>query len=91
MQSKPVSGTIFWVFGITKPEIEPWSPGPLVNTLLIRPISELLDITNKLISNFFLNIYRLRVIKVTTGFSKIQTEWLSGLQNSRLLLFCLSK
>ena len=28
----------FWVFGITQPRIEPRSPGPLANTLLIRPM-----------------------------------------------------
>ena len=27
----------FWVFGMTRPGIEPQSPGPLANTLLIRP------------------------------------------------------
>ena len=27
----------FWVFGMTRLRIEPRSPGPLVNTLLIRP------------------------------------------------------
>ena len=27
----------FWVFGLTRPGIEPQSPGPLANTLLIRP------------------------------------------------------
>ena len=31
--------TIFWVFGMTRPGIEPRSPGPWVNTLLIRPIT----------------------------------------------------
>ena len=30
--------TIFWVFGMTQPGIEPWSPEPLANTLLIRPM-----------------------------------------------------
>ena len=29
------SNTIFWDFGMTRPEIETQSPGPLVNTLLI--------------------------------------------------------
>ena len=33
MLSKEVSSSIFWVFGMTWPEIEPWSPGPLVNNL----------------------------------------------------------
>ena len=27
------SSTIFWVFGMTLPGIEPPSPGPMVNTL----------------------------------------------------------
>ena len=31
--SKEVSSTIFKVFGITRPWIEPRSPGPLANTL----------------------------------------------------------
>ena len=29
-----VSSTIFWVLGMTRPGIEPQSPGPLGNTLL---------------------------------------------------------
>ena len=35
--NKVLSSTIFWVFGMTRPGIEPRSPGPLTNTLLIRP------------------------------------------------------
>ena len=35
MLSKDVSSTIFKVFGMTRPGIEPQSPGPLVNTLPI--------------------------------------------------------
>ena len=38
MWSKAASNTIFWVFCMTRPVIEPRSPGPLANTLLIRPI-----------------------------------------------------
>ena len=38
MLSKVASSTIFLVFGMTRSGIEPWSPGSLVNTLLIRPI-----------------------------------------------------
>ena len=34
MLSKEASSTIFWVFGMTRPGIEPRSPGPLANTLL---------------------------------------------------------
>ena len=29
----------FWVFGMTQPGIEPRSLGPLVNTVLIRPVA----------------------------------------------------
>ena len=29
----------FWVSGMTRPEIEPQSPGPLVNTLLVSSIA----------------------------------------------------
>ena len=36
MLSEAASSTIFWVFGMTRPGIEPRSPGPLANTLLIR-------------------------------------------------------
>ena len=35
--SKEVSSTIFKVFGMTQPGIEPRSPGPLANILLTRP------------------------------------------------------
>ena len=37
MLSKATSSTSFWVFGMTRPEIESRFAGPLVNTLLIRP------------------------------------------------------
>ena len=36
--SKAASSTIFWVFGMAQPGIEPRSPRPLANTLLIKPI-----------------------------------------------------
>ena len=39
MLSKAVSSTIFLVFGITWPEIEPCSPEPLPNSLLIWPMA----------------------------------------------------
>ena len=41
MLSKATSSTIFWVFGMTRPGIEPWSPGSLANTLLIRLMARL--------------------------------------------------
>ena len=45
MLSKAASSTIFWVFGMTWPGMEPWSPGPLANTLLIRPVAQCYKIT----------------------------------------------
>ena len=30
---------IFWVFGMSRPGIEPWSPWPLANSLLIRQMA----------------------------------------------------
>ena len=38
MLSKVVSSSIFKVFGMTRPGIEPRSPGPLANTLTAGPI-----------------------------------------------------
>ena len=37
--AEEVSSTIFKVFGMTQPGIEPKSPRPLVNTLPARPMS----------------------------------------------------
>ena len=39
MLSKEASSTIIWVFGMIQPRIKPWSPWPLTNTLLIRPMT----------------------------------------------------
>ena len=36
-----------WIFGMTQPEIEPRSPRPLVNTLLIRPMAQVNIILTK--------------------------------------------
>ena len=33
-----IKNYFFSVFGMTLPGIEPWSPGPLANTLLIKPM-----------------------------------------------------
>ena len=44
MLSKVASSTFFFfqVFGMTQPGIEPQSSGPLANTMLIRPMAQLL-------------------------------------------------
>ena len=44
MLSKVVSSSIFKVFGMTRPGIEPRSPGPLANTLTAGPMSAPLHI-----------------------------------------------
>ena len=44
MLSKVVSSSIFKVFGMTRPGIEPRSPGPLANTLTAGPMSRCIDI-----------------------------------------------
>ena len=43
MLSKVASSTIFWVFGMIRPGIEPRSPRPLANTLTIMPMSCYVD------------------------------------------------
>ena len=40
MLSKVAFSTIFWVIGMTEPEIEPQSPGSLASTLTIMTMSE---------------------------------------------------
>ena len=47
--SKEALNTIFWVFGMTRPGIEPRSPGPFVNTLLITSISHTKEKTQKMV------------------------------------------
>ena len=42
--SQEVSSTIFWVFGLNRPGIEPRCPGPFVNTLTIMPISDIMSL-----------------------------------------------
>ena len=42
--------TIFWVFGITQPGIEPQSPGPLANTLSSLPLDWLDNLLNIILS-----------------------------------------
>ena len=36
--SKEASSSIFWVFSMSWPGIEPWSPGPLVNSRAVMPM-----------------------------------------------------
>ena len=47
MLSKVVSSSIFKVFGMTRPGIEPRSPGPLANTLTAGPMSQSFTIFDK--------------------------------------------
>ena len=43
---KNLNDKYFWVFIKTRPRIEPQPPGPLVNTLPIRPMSRLKNSNN---------------------------------------------
>ena len=43
MLNKVESSTIFWVFGMTQPGIELWSPGQLANTLPFRPLGKIMN------------------------------------------------
>ena len=54
MLSKVGSSTIFKVFGMTQPGIEPRSPGPLANTLTAGPISNEWSILNTSRHGYFL-------------------------------------
>ena len=55
--SKAESSTIFWIFEMTLPVIEPRSSGPLANTQLIRSMSRLYKMNiffnNVLLTNLF--------------------------------------
>ena len=51
MLSKVVSSTIFKVFGMTRPGIEPRSPGPLANTLTAGHISRGMEM-NRMVSKY---------------------------------------
>ena len=46
----------FWVFGMTQPRIEPQSPRPLANTLLVGPTSQSPFIFKPLNSSFVLSL-----------------------------------
>ena len=64
--STAVSGTIFWVFGIIQSEIEPLSPRPLVNILLIRPMPW---ISKHILLITFLNEPKLIFCRQLNGFT----------------------
>ena len=54
-------GGIFKVFGMTRPEIEPRSPGPLGNTLPTGPISRLsVSLSLSLSLSIYIYIYKAR-------------------------------
>ena len=60
--SKEVSSTILKVFGMTRPGIEPRSPGPLANTLPTRTMSRLRTIKYQLLFSIrFSIIFRIQL------------------------------
>ena len=56
--SKEISKTIFWIFGMTRPGIEPRSPRSLANTLPTRPMSW---------SNIYIYIYIIIILSAIPG------------------------
>ena len=63
--SKESSSTIFWVFGMTQPGIEPRSPGPLANTLTTMPMSGIKNM------NIYIYIYIYMMEKFSAYLSNI--------------------
>ena len=58
MLSKEASSTIFWVFGMTRPGIEPNSPRAPVNTLTIMPMSGI----GNILFSFTVNVQQICMI-----------------------------
>ena len=65
MLSKAAPSTIFWVFDMTRPGIEPSSPGLLANTLLIRLMAWYIYIIYYII--LYYNIYIFRVLTLNVA------------------------
>ena len=95
MLSKEASSTIFWVFGMTRPGIEPRSPGPLANTLTPRPMSGIkarIIRTNHIKARIIkTNHNKTRIIKTNHITRKIRTNHIKARidktqQNSRCRL-----
>ena len=58
------SSTIFWVFGMTWPGIEPQSPGSLANTLLICYLTLIVIFAHSvMVSSIVMTIYCLHTVK----------------------------
>ena len=80
MLRKEVSSTIFKVFGMTPPGIEPWSPGPLSNSLPTRPMSSFLALI-KIILMLLLSRLSSSIYSISTGMGEenfwIQTSFTS--------------
>ena len=73
MLSKEVSSTIFKVFGMTWPGIEPGSPGPLANTLLSWPMAERSDTKSNVKLGRFWSQLRVSYVSSHTEELKILT------------------
>ena len=79
--SKAASSTIFWVFGITRPGIEPWSPSPLANKYSTQNIR----LTN-LKGLYLLNLSTVSRMWYKVSFS-VEYSWF---EFRVYLLYCLS-
>ena len=85
--SKGASITIFWVFGTTRPGIEPRFPGPLANTITTKPMGQLLKEDNNN-SNLCLQkkLWILKYVEIKRLLNKINVNLLPSVD---LLIFFL--
>ena len=81
--SKEVSSTIFKVFGMTRPGIEPKSLGPLVNTLPTRPMSQS-DTPNNFYKKFFSKTKNTQIMLFLVKQYAIKTDFISIIYGKNL-------
>ena len=84
MLSKEVSSSIFKVFGMTRPGIEPRSPRPLANTLTAGPKYEVFGCLKWL--GTLLNTLALKTFDIATNYEILFWLWFFRLLSSSLLL-----
>ena len=79
MLSNEVSITILKVFGMTRPGIEPRSPGPLAHTLPTRPMNRLTYLSRNISSTE--SDVNIRIRKVWNAIERLSIIWKSDLSD----------
>ena len=90
---KEVSSTIFKVYGMRRPGIEPRSPGPLANTLPTRPIRIIKDINVMSLIHrihFLLNIFQMTFCACIHNKS-LSYKWIESILKHLVLTGCFRK